>query len=99
MAKNKYETQFSVYKVDYNNSVKYFTENSDIKITSYEQLEEEIYKDIEKILSKKPRTKTSKIEDDFFNGLVFKTFHYPSWYGMINKIVIDEVVVFLYSNK
>ena len=36
MAKNKYETQFSVYKVDYNNSVKYFTENSDIKITSYD---------------------------------------------------------------
>ncbi|MBQ6841178.1 MAG: hypothetical protein IJO63_03595 [Bacilli bacterium] len=91
MAKNKYETQFSVYKVDYNNSVKYFSENSNIKITSYEQLEEEIYKDIEKTLSKKSRTKTSKIEDDFFKGLVFKTFHYPSWYGMINKIVIDEI--------
>ena len=35
MVKKKYETQFSIYKVDYERSIKYFDEEHNIKISSY----------------------------------------------------------------
>ena len=47
MAKKKYETQFSIYKVDYNRSEKHF-EDLGIKIESYSQLESKILEEIRK---------------------------------------------------
>ena len=39
MGKKRYETQFSVYKVDYVRSVKFFIDELDININSYDELE------------------------------------------------------------
>ena len=42
IAKKKYETQFSIYKVDFERSIKYFEEEYDTKILSYSELEDQI---------------------------------------------------------
>ena len=56
MAKKKYEAQFSIYKVDYNRSAKYF-EDLGIKIESYSQLESKILEEVRNNVQKKNKTK------------------------------------------
>ena len=41
MAKKKYETQFSIYKVDYDKSVKYFNEKLNLREKDYTMFSEE----------------------------------------------------------
>ena len=55
MANKKYETQFSIYKVDFESSVKYFEEEYNTKISSYSELENYILDMVKKrsIKSKK----------------------------------------------
>ena len=53
MVKKKYETQFSIYKVDYERSIKYFDEEHNIKISSYSELENSILDVIKKAVLKK----------------------------------------------
>lgn len=92
MAKKKYETQFSIYKVDYNRSEKYFEELG-IKIESYNQLESKILEEIKNNVQKKNKNEIVDVDSNNFKGLVFKTFHYPTWYGMIDDIINDEIEV------
>ena len=92
MAKKKYETQFSIYKVDYNRSEKYFEELG-IKIESYNQLESKILEEIKSNVQKKNKNEIVDVNSNNFKGLVFKTFHYPTWYGMIDDIINDEIEV------
>lgn len=92
MAKKKYETQFSIYKVDYNRSEKYF-EDLGIKIESYNQLESKILEEIRNNVKKKNRNEIVDVDSTDFKGLVFKTFHYPTWYGMIDDIINGKIEV------
>lgn len=92
MAKKKYETQFSIYKVDYNRSEKYF-EDLGIKIESYSQLESKILEEIRNNVQKKNKNEIVDVDSNDFKGLVFKTFHYPTWYGMIDDIINDKIEV------
>lgn len=92
MAKKKYETQFSIYKVDYNRSEKYFEELG-IKIESYSELESKILEEIKNSVQKKNKNQIVNVDSGDFKGLVFKTFHYPTWYGMIDDIISDKIEV------
>ena len=91
MAKKKYETQFSIYKVDYDKSVKYFNEEYDVKISSYLELESHILDMIKKEVSKKRKNEIVNFTNNGFKGLVFKTYHYPTWYGMIDNMIEEEI--------
>jgi hypothetical protein len=90
MAKNKYESQFSVYKVDYDSSTNYFKEEKNIDINNYEELENAIIQDIISNVKNK-RSEISNIDFSDFKGIVFKMFHYPSWYYTITNILDDEI--------
>ena len=92
MAKKKYEAQFSIYKVDYNRSAKYF-EDLGIKIESYSQLESKILEEVRNNVQKKNKNEIVDVDSNDFKGLVFKTFHYPTWYGMIDDIINDKIEV------
>lgn len=91
MAKKKYETQFSIYKVDYERAVKYFDTEYDFKITSYTELENQILKAIKEEVLQKNKNEIVSFSNNGFNGLVFKTYHYPSWYGMIDNLLAEYI--------
>lgn len=91
MVKKKYETQFSIYKVDYERSIKYFDEEHNIKIPSYSELENNILDVIKKAVLKKRKNEIVNFTNNGFKGLVFKTYHYPTWYGMIGNIIEEDI--------
>lgn len=91
MVKKKYETQFSIYKVDYERSIKYFDEEHNIKISSYSELENNILDVIKRAVLKKRKNEMVNFTNNGFKGLVFKTYHYPTWYGMIGNIIEEDI--------
>lgn len=91
MVKKKYETQFSIYKVDYERSIKYFDEEHNIKISSYSELENSILDVIKKAVLQKRKNEIVNFTNNGFKGLVFKTYHYPTWYGMIGNIIEEDI--------
>lgn len=91
MAKKKYETQFSIYKVDFERSVKYFEEEYDINISSYMELENKILDTIKKEVLNRKRNEIVDFTNNGFRGLVFKTYHYPTWCGMIDNMLEDKI--------
>lgn len=91
MAKKKYETQFSIYKVDYERAVKYFDTEYDLKITSYTELENQILKTIKEEVLQRKKNEIVSFSNNGFNCLVFKTYHYPSWYGMIDNMLEEDI--------
>ena len=91
MVKKKYETQFSIYKVDYERSIKYFDEEHNIKISSYSELENNILDVIKRAVLKKRKNEIVNFTNNGFKGLVFKTYHYPTWYGMIGNIIEEDI--------
>lgn len=91
MVKKKYETQFSIYKVDYEKSIKYFDEEHNIKIFSYSELENNILDVIKRAILKKRKNEIVNFTNNGFKGLVFKTYHYPTWYGMIENIIEEDI--------
>lgn len=91
MAKKKYETQFSIYKVDFERSVKYFEEEYDINISSYMELENQILDTIKKEVLNRKRNEVVDFTNNGFRGLVFKTYHYPTWCGMIDNMLEDKI--------
>ena len=91
MAKKKYETQFSIYKVDFERSVKYFEEEYDINISSYMELENQILDTIKKEVLNRKRNEIVDFTNNGFRGLVFKTYHYPTWCGMIDNMLEDKI--------
>jgi hypothetical protein len=94
MGKKKFETQFSIYKVDYNQSIKFFKEGVKKDIDSYDTLEKEIINYILETIEKKNNSETKIIEDDDFKGIVFKTFHYPSWKSIINSFIDESFEIY-----
>lgn len=91
MVKKKYETQFSIYKVDYEKSIQYFDEEHNIKISSYSELENNILDVIKRSILKKRKNEIVNFTNNGFKGLVFKTYHYPTWYGMIENIIEEDI--------
>ncbi len=91
MAKKKYETQFSIYKVDFERSTKYFEEEYDMKISSYLELENQILNTIKKEVLNRKQNEIVDFANNGFKGLVFKTYHYPTWYGMIDNMLEDKI--------
>ena len=91
MAKKKYETQFSIYKVDFERSIKYFEEEYDTKILSYSELEDQILKKKKKEISNRKKNEIVNFDNNGFKGLVFKTYHYPTWCGMIDNMLEDKI--------
>ncbi len=91
MAKKKYETQFSIYKVDFERSIKYFEEEYDTKILSYSELEDQILNTIKKEISNRKKNEMVNFDNNGFKGLVFKTYHYPTWCGMIDNMLEDKI--------
>ena len=91
MAKKKYETQFSIYKVDFERSIKYFEEEYDTKILSYSELEDKIINKIKKEISNRKKNEIVNFDNNGFKGLVFKTYHYPTWCGMIDNMLEDKI--------
>ena len=91
MAKKKYETQFSIYKVDFERSTKYFEEEYDMKISSYLELENQILNTIKKEGLNRKQNEIVDFANNCFKGLVFKTYHYPTWYGMIDNMLEDKI--------
>lgn len=97
MAKKKsmFETQFSIYKVDSDNSIKYFKENYEINVNSFGELQNQILITIENVINEKNCKKKcvdiSHIEKNDFKGLAFKTYHYPSWCGMIRDMLDEDL--------
>ncbi len=90
MAKEKYETQFSIYKVDYDQSVKYFKESKKINIRSYQELKTNILNSIIEEINEKRCTEITNLKYNNFDGILFKTKHYPSWYGMMRQVLTDS---------
>ena len=86
---NKFESQFSIYKVDYSNSVKYLKEEFDINVNNSIELQIQILKSIENEINGKHNSEISNIDYNGFKGFVFKTYHYPSWNSII-KNMLDE---------
>ena len=91
MAKKKYETQFSIYKVDFERSTKYFEEEYDMKISSYLELENQILNTIKNEVLNRKQNEIVDFANNGFKGLVFKTYHYPTWYGMIDNMLEDKI--------
>lgn len=91
MTKKKYETQFSIYKVDFEKSVKYLDEEYNVKISSYTELESNILDMIKKDVLKKRKNEVVDFTNNGFKGLVFKTYHYPTWYGMIDNMIEEDI--------
>ena len=91
MVKRKYEIQFSIYKVDYERSIKYFDEEHNIKISSYSELENNILDAIKMDVLKKRKNEVANFANNGFKGLVFKTYHYPTWYAMIENIIEEDI--------
>lgn len=91
MANKKYETQFSIYKVDFEKSIKYLYEEYDVKISSYTELESNILDMIKKDVLKKRKNEVVNFTNNGFKGLVFKTYHYPTWYGMIDNMIEEDI--------
>ena len=90
MSKKKYESQFSVYKVDNERTISYFKEEKNIDISNSTDLEKEIINDIIENVNKK-KNETTRIDYSDFNGIVFRTFHYPSWYYTISDITDENI--------
>lgn len=86
---SKFESQFSIYKVDYSNSIKYLKEEYDINVSDYSELQIQMLKSIENVINGKHNSDISNIDDNGFKGFVFKTHHYPSWNSII-KNMLDE---------
>ncbi len=91
MAKIKYETQFSIYKVDYSRSVKYFEEEKNVEIKSYEELEKAILNEVKNNVLRKKQNEVVNVNYNGFKGVVFKTYHYPTWCGMIDNILEEKI--------
>ncbi len=91
MANKKYETQFSIYKVDFESSVKYFEEEYNTKISSYSELENFILDMVKKEVLSQRKNEIINFTNNGFKGLVFKTCHYPTWYGMIDNMIEEEI--------
>ena len=91
MANKKYETQFSIYKVDFESSVKYFEEEYNTKISSYSELENYILDMVKKEVLSQRKNEIINFTNNGFKGLVFKTCHYPTWYGMIDNMIEEEI--------
>lgn len=87
MSKKKYETQFSVYKVDYIRSIKFFNDELNINISSYEELENKMLDYMINNISKRNNSDIKTITDINFKGIVFKTYHYPSWRSTISNLI------------
>lgn len=90
MGKKKYETQFSVYKVDYARSIKFFKDELDISIDSYDELENKILDYIVDNINERNNSEITVINDISFKGIVFKTYHYPSWKGTIRTLISED---------
>ncbi len=90
MGKKRYETQFSVYKVDYVRSVKFFIDELDININSYDELENKMLDYIVDNINERNNSDVRIIKDINFKGIVFKTYHYPSWKGIISTLIEDN---------
>ena len=63
MAKKKYETQFSIYKVDFESSVRYFEDEYSTKISSYLELERYILDMIKTEVSNQRKNKIVSFTD------------------------------------
>ncbi len=90
MVKSNFETQYSIYKVDYDASIKYFEEKG-IEILSHKDLEEKIIEDIKVNVNKNNKNEIYIIKDNNFKGLAFKSYHNPTWSGMINNLLEEQV--------
>lgn len=90
MGKKRYETQFSVYKVDYVRSVKFFIDELGININSYDELENKMLDYIVDNINERNNSDVRIIKDINFKGIVFKTYHYPSWKGIISTLIEDN---------
>lgn len=72
MVKKKYETQFSIYKVDYERSIKYFDEEHNIKISSYSELENSILDVIKKaVLKKRKNEEIKRIHNAIYTRILY----------------------------
>lgn len=83
----KFDTQFSIYKVDCERSIRYFKTEKNIDIQNCDDLEANILSNICNDVKRKGRTEIVDFRYNNFNGVVFKTKHYPSWSGMIKNIL------------
>lgn len=94
----KYESQFSIYKVDYEQSCDYFINEKQIAIETYEELVEEIIEEIKHNINKRPKSKIEPINHFGFKGLLFKTHHSPTWKSIVpvlrnDKNISDESII------
>lgn len=88
MSKQKYETQFSVYKLDYERTQLYFLKEREIEIKSFDEVEDLIYKDIkEKLIARREEEPTLEGEAFGFRSIFFKTNHRPVWSGMASQFI------------
>lgn len=88
MSKQKYETQFSIYKLDYERTQLYFLKEREIEIKSFDEVEDLIYKDIkEKLIARREEEPTLEGEAFGFRSIFFKTNHRPVWSGMASQFV------------
>ena len=88
MSKQKYDTQFSVYKLDYERTELYFLKEKKIEIDSIDDVEELIFDDIkEKLIERKERLSPAIGEKHGFKGIFFKTHHRPVWKGIASQFI------------
>ena len=84
---NKFESQFSIYKVDYSRSVKYLKDEYNINVNNLTELQIYMMKNIESEIKGKQNSAVCNLNNDGFKGIVFKTYHYPSWSNTIKKML------------
>lgn len=88
----KYETLFSIYKVDFEKVKQYFKEEQEKEIVNFEEVEENLYSDIIRKINEKEKSVCVEINQNDFRGIIFKTYHKPTWYGMAKKMVEEDKI-------
>lgn len=86
----KFESQFSIYKVDYDQSCDYFINQRQIEISSQDELVDQIIEDIKDKINMRTKKEIEEINNLGFKGLLFKTHHSPTWKNVVRALRGNE---------
>lgn len=81
-------TQFSIYKIDLEEVEKTFNIEKAKNNKKYiDEIENALIKSTEKIISKKLNSAHVCVQYQGFNGIIFKTVHYPIWKNVAQQVI------------
>ena len=85
--KKTFESQFSIYKVDFEQSFDLFLKELNIIVDNYVDLQQKIIEIIKDEINKKNTLIIEDLKYGKYIGILFKTKHNPIWWGTITSII------------